>query len=238
MHLGRRNFRRTAMSENDRRIIAGFAAEATAVAINDGAMAIYTVAELESLVDRGAVLRGDVEPPYWAHLWTGARVLAAYIARWLPLERQRVLDLGCGLGLTGLVAAREGAEVFCVDQAAPALEFVAASAEMNRLEIETACGDFNRLPAERRFDLILAAEIAYDSSTFAGLAATIVRHLAPGGAALVADGYRTDTPGLYRAFRATCLAVHSIDLRVRDEGVASGLRLTLVRQCSLSSGRQ
>src|SRR5206468_435069 len=37
------------------------------------------------------------EPPYWAHLWSGAAVLAAAV----PRDARRVLELGCGLGLPG-----------------------------------------------------------------------------------------------------------------------------------------
>ena len=120
--------------------------------------------------------------------------------------------------------------MLCVDRDAAALEFVAASAERNRLSCATICADFNALASDRPFDVVLAAEVAYDPPTFADLAATIARHLARDGTALLADGYRTDTRGLYRALRATGLAAHSVDLRVREEGHEIGVRITRVRR--------
>src|SRR5512137_971911 len=103
-----------------------FTGELTRIAVGDDApIALWRVADLEHHVDRTALLAGDdpPEPPYWAHLWSGAVVLAAAI----PAGVRSVVELGCGLGLPGLVAARRGARVTFVDRAAVALAFVRAS---------------------------------------------------------------------------------------------------------------
>ena len=67
---------------------------------------LWQVDDLERYVDRRALLAGDdpEEPPYWAHLWSGARVLADAV----PARPGRTIELGCGLGLPGLTAARRG----------------------------------------------------------------------------------------------------------------------------------
>jgi predicted nicotinamide N-methyase len=208
--------------------IAGYPAALSSVALPGGAVALYTVADLETLVDREALLRGDAEPPYWAHLWTGARCLAAYLARWIDARGRRVLDAGCGLGLPGLAAARGGGTVLFVDTAAPALAFVEASARVNGLTGETLCADFGALAPDLRFDLILAAEVAYDPKSFASLADLFVRHLAPGGVGLLADGFRTDTRPLYRALAARRLATHATEVRAIEEGRLATVRLTVV----------
>ena len=210
------------------RQIAGYPAASSSVALPGGVIALYTVADLETLVDRDALLRGDAEPPYWAYLWTGARCLAAYLARWIDVRGRRVLDAGCGLGLPGLAAARGGAAVLFVDVAAPALAFVEASARANGLTCETLCSDFCALGSDLRFDVILAAEVAYDPVSFGSLADLFVRHLAPGGVGLVADGFRTDTRPLYRELAARHLATHAIDVRVIEEGRAATVRLTAI----------
>jgi predicted nicotinamide N-methyase len=214
---------------DDATTIAGYRAALTQIPLSARAIAIYTVADLEAYVDRAALLRGDAEPPYWAHLWTGARVLAAYVERWVPVMGKTVLDLGCGLGLTGLVAARAGATVRFVDNAAPALDFVGASARVNGLAIDTCAADFRALPADDRFDLILAAEVAYDPPTFSDLAAALARHLAPAGTALVADGYRTDTRPLYRELQGRALLAHAIDVRASEDGRVAPVRITSLR---------
>lgn len=191
-------------------------------------MGLYTVPDLELLVDRAALLRGEAEPPYWAHLWAGARVLAAYVARSTELAGRRVLDLGCGLGLPGLTAARAGAHVVFVDHTPAALTFVQASAARVGLSADVLCADFRTLGGRARFDVILAAEVAYDRDGFAGLADVFRRHLRPGGFGVLADGYRTDTRALYRELLLRGLATWAIDCRVEDEGRVSDLRVVRV----------
>ena len=193
---------------------------------------LCTVPDLEELVDRDALLRGDAEPPYWAYLWSGARVLAAYLARWIDLSGHRVLEIGCGLGLPGITAAALGAVTTLVDTEPVALEFVAASAATNGVLCTTVVGDFTELESAARFDVVLAAEVAYDRGRFEALAAVFQRHLLPGGVALLADGYRTDTRELYRALANLGLETHALDVRITEEGRPVPVRLTVIREPS------
>jgi predicted nicotinamide N-methyase len=191
-------------------------------------VALYTVADLESRVDRAALLRGDEEPPYWAYLWSGARVLASYLARHLDVSGRRVLEIGCGLALPGVTAAVQGADVTLVDGAAAALAVATASAAANGVRCTPVVADFTRLDPTWRFDVVLAAEVAYDRERWADLAAVCERHLCRGGVTLLAEGYRTDTRGLYAALAARDLAVHAIDVRVVEEGRPIAVRLAAV----------
>ena len=80
--------------------IAGHPAALVDFAHGSVAVSLYQVARIEDLVDRESLLRDDFvpEPPYWAHLWIGARALGRALAESDELRGQRVLDLGCGLG--------------------------------------------------------------------------------------------------------------------------------------------
>jgi len=209
--------------------IAGFPAALTIVPTYASALRLYTVPDLERLVDRAALLRGDVEPPYWAYLWSGSRCVADYLTRWTDLRGRRVLEIGCGLGLAGVAATRAGANVVFVDAALPALAFVCASLHANGLAGAAICADYRTLSPGARFDCILAAEVAYEPAHFGDLAATVARHLAPGGLALVADGFRTDTRPLYRALAAHGLTTRAVELQVIDEGHPARVRLTEAR---------
>ncbi len=131
--------------------------------------------------------------------------------------------------MPGITAAVLGAETTLVDLAAPALAFADASAAANRVACTTLTSDFTRLDANLQFDVVLAAEIAYERARYDDLAAVFVRHLRPGGIALLADGYRTDTRGLYAALAACGCETHACDLRVDEEGRPMPVRLTAIR---------
>src|SRR5271165_5058969 len=65
--------------------------------------------------------RYDDYMPYWAYLWPGAYLLAEAVARepWPQADRAAVrpqaLEIGCGLGLAGLVAVARGIVVQFTD---------------------------------------------------------------------------------------------------------------------------
>jgi len=188
----------------------------THVAVGRERVAVWQVRDLESHVDRDALLRGEhpSDPPYWAHLWSGARLLAAAI----PSGRRRVIELGCGLGLPALTAARRGAEVVAVDRMVEPLAFVRASARAAALDVSVAVGDFRDVAFRRSFDLVLLAEVLYDRSAFVGLVRTLDRLLAADGTALLADGYRIDTREFYTALRVGGFGVRSAEFVATEEG--------------------
>jgi predicted nicotinamide N-methyase len=102
--------------------------------------------------------------PYWAHLWRSAVALAEDLAP-RRLGGMRVLELGCGLGLPSIVAARGGARVTATDWSPPALRATAANAERNGVALETlrcAWEEPDEIVARAPWDLVLAADVLYD----------------------------------------------------------------------------
>ena len=210
------------------RVLAGFEARLDLVEAGADVVALWQVADLERHVDRRALLAGDdaPEPPYWAHLWSGARVLAAAI----PPCAGRVVEFGCGLGLPGLAAARRGAAVTFVDRVRTPLEFVRASAAANRIgHVDAVVADLTAGAVTGRFDLVLLAEVLYDRAAFPAVARAISAALAPGGCALLADGARIDTRGFYPELRALGLEVETTSHRVPAEGVMETIALSRIR---------
>jgi predicted nicotinamide N-methyase len=210
------------------RTLAGFEARLGMVELGAEVVALWQVADLERHVDRRALLAGDdaPEPPYWAHLWSGARVLAAA----LPSCTGRVVEFGCGLGLPGLVAARRGAAVTFVDRVRAPLAFVHASAAANRIgNVDLVVADFTAGAVTGRFDLVLLAEVLYDRAAFPAIARAVAAALAPGGCALLADGARVDTRGFYPELRALGLDVETTSHRVPAEGVMETIALSTIR---------
>jgi predicted nicotinamide N-methyase len=198
------------------RTIAGFTARCDAVAVGAEEIALWSVDDLERYVDRDALLRADdpPDPPYWAHCWSGAHVLAARV----PPRAGRVLEIGCGLGLPGVVAARRGARTVFVDRIAAPLAFVRETLRTNDLDASLVVGDVLAAPWRDPFDLVLAAEILYDRAAFPTLARALAGSLAPNGRVLLADGHRIDTATFYNDACDAGLACEREEVIVREDG--------------------
>ncbi|MEA2248172.1 MAG: hypothetical protein QOH46_2701, partial [Solirubrobacteraceae bacterium] len=65
--------------------------------------------------------------PYWAMPWPSGKALAAALARTPPAAGTAVLELGCGLAVPSIVAARAGAAVLATDSSPDAVVFAAHS---------------------------------------------------------------------------------------------------------------
>ena len=135
----------------------------------------------------------DERIPYWADCWPSSRVLAERIARENGRQR-RALELGCGIGLVSLAAARAGFRVLATDYYADALEFTTANAQRNCLSrLDTRLVDWRKLPGDLgTFDLVAASDVLYEKPQAGWIAAALAATLAPDGLGLLSDpGRRT-----------------------------------------------
>src|SRR5262245_11044145 len=92
---------------------------------------IYRPSQSDRLLDHPVIRTAfarDEYMPYWADLWPGARMLGKVLLREEWPSGQTVLEVGCGLGLAGVVALSRGLRVIFSDYDATALEFAADNA--------------------------------------------------------------------------------------------------------------
>jgi hypothetical protein len=157
----------------------------------------------DRLLDDPGVLawnRRDDYMPYWAYLWPGAWLLAEVVAR-EPITipgGSELLEIGCGLGLAGLVAVRRGLRVRFTDYDEAPLRFVNESARANGFDpslFTTARLDWRDPPAVR-YPLILAADVLYERRLVPLVASVLSTMLASDGLALIADPYRASAEGI------------------------------------------
>ena len=103
------------------------------------------------------------------------------------LNPPSVLDLGCGMGLSGAVAAALGARVLLADIEPPALLF----ARLNTLpwagRVRSRRLDWRIDRLTETFDLILGADILYERSQWDFLEPFWRSHLALGGAVVLGE---------------------------------------------------
>ena len=152
--------------------------------------------------------------PYWAELWPSGVALARYVET-LELEDRRVVELGAGLGLPSLAASLRGAHVLATDWAGDAVALLRANAERNhvRLRVERIRWDEpGGLLAEAPFDLVLGADLLYESRNAAQLLELLPEL---GGEIVIADPGRPFAKGFLGHFEVETPAdgVYRLGLR-------------------------
>ncbi|MFM8891526.1 MAG: class I SAM-dependent methyltransferase, partial [Planctomycetia bacterium] len=184
-------------------------------------VSVWRPPDMEALIDLDAFAE-DERIPYWADVWESAIVLAEDIAE-TDGRGLSLLELGCGLGLPSLVAARAGFAVTATDYETAALEGVRFNADSSGLaNIVTRVVDWRRMPEELgRFDRVVAADVLYESHHASALAAVIARTLKADGIALVADPCRQKAATFAPAARAAGLGVVKQRAR-RPRGAPAG----------------
>jgi predicted nicotinamide N-methyase len=190
---------------------------------------LLVIKRLEDYVDTEALLRDPdaPEPPYWAHVWPGSRALAQRMSQ-ATCAGRRVVEIGCGLGLAGIVAALRGAAVTLFDAAPEGVQFARANAALNGCNVGVLQTDV-RCPGIRGlFDYCLAADVTYDPTLQRAVAGFAAAHLAPAGRAWCAESVRTLDHGFRRTCEAHGLQVSEREAREFDEGREVPVRLTEV----------
>jgi predicted nicotinamide N-methyase len=147
-----------------------------ALPLSTGELRLLQPREAAELPDDGPVEWAPLVP-YWSVLWRSGVALARELED-RRLAGVRVLELGCGLGVPSLVAARAGAAVLATDGCAEAVALVELNARENGVRVATACVDWgaaDALVARGPFDLVLAADVLYERSSVALLRSLLPR---------------------------------------------------------------
>jgi predicted nicotinamide N-methyase len=127
--------------------------------------------------------------PYWAELWASAVALAHDLSL-RALRGRPTLELGCGLGLPSIAAARAGGRVLATDWSPDAVLATAANAERNGVEVETmqcSWAEPDALVERAPWPLVLASDVLYERRNVELLLALLPRLVDETGLVLLAD---------------------------------------------------
>jgi predicted nicotinamide N-methyase len=141
-----------------------------------GALHLLQPEEAAELPDAGPVEWAPVAP-YWSVLWRSGVALAGELDG-EQLRGRRVVELGCGLAVPSIAAARAGAAVLATDACDEALALAERNARANGVRIETAAVDWaepGELVGRGPFDLVLAADVLYERAAVATLLSLLPR---------------------------------------------------------------
>jgi predicted nicotinamide N-methyase len=164
---------------------------------------LHTGAVISREAEEG-FLRGEATArrPYGIVLWPAAIALAHEVAS-RAVAGKRVLELGAGTGLPGIVAASLGAHVVQTDRQQLVLHVCKQNAERNGVSsIEHRTADWTAWEDAARYDLILGSDILYAGALHPHLRHIFETNLAPGGTVLLADPFRETSLRLLEAMEA------------------------------------
>ena len=144
--------------------------------------------------------------PLFGLLWPSGAHLAARMALRPVAAAERILEIGCGLGLASLVAHRRGADVTASDVHPLAAAFLLENLRLNGLPpmkyrhgpwvapVDAAPGDLQGC-----FDLLIGSDVLYERDDDATLARFIDRHAAPAAEVWIVDPDRGNRPAFHAA---------------------------------------
>lgn len=152
--------------------------------------------------------------PLFGMVWPSGVQLAAQLARRPVCHRERILEIGCGLGLASLVAHRRGARVTASDRHPLARRFLDDNAGLNGLAplkyrhgqwgiAHRPCTeDTGADLLSARYDLIVGSDLLYDRDAPQALAFFIDDHALPDAEVWLVDPDRGHRPAFTRQMAA------------------------------------
>jgi len=144
----------------------------------------------DHLLDRAArETPNDIDRiPYYATLWPSALQLMEILwQRRRIIENKRLLELGCGLALPAILAAKLGAKAMATDFHPDAAGCCCHNAMKNNADVEFQLLDWSNPPAWEPFQVVIGSDLLYEERHIPALVATITQLCAQDGVVFIAD---------------------------------------------------
>ncbi len=177
----------------------GYETDTTNVVIRKRDFTFFVPKTLDRFIDPQDVFH---DFPLWSKIWEASIVLADYLGGIPPETGKRFLEIGCGLGLVGIIASSFGHHVTMTEHNPHALNFSRANAKMNaslvgpNLVIREL--DWNRPQLQGTFDFIVGSEVIYKEGDYQPIQGLIETFLVPNGEVILAEGVRKTSVNFFR----------------------------------------
>jgi predicted nicotinamide N-methyase len=189
-------------------------------------------ADPDALLDDPVVAKrynADNYMPYWPIVWPSGLMLASRILRETGSppelaagEVRRCIDLGCGLGATGIAAGLRGWHVTFTDYDREAVLFAAHNAQRNGIPPERVRAlemDW-RQPVGEMFPWVLASDVLYERRLHPLILGALGKLLAKDGVAWLSDPNRTSAEDFPLAAVEAGFRVQTVNMQGESFGGA------------------
>jgi len=140
--------------------------------------------------------------PLWSKIWEASIILSDYVAG-MPVDAEKCfLEIGCGMGVVGVVAAAFGHRVTMTEYNPDALNFARANTRANltagdaSLEIKEL--DWSKPRLEGLFEYIIGSEVIYKEKDYQPILKLLKTYLRPSGEIILAEGVRKTSMEFFR----------------------------------------
>lgn len=173
------------------RIGATFTVEFEPLDVDGSPLEVLSITNMQAHIDGLLKAKKIHDPlrdlPLWAKIWPSSFILGRFLRRYAA-EGKRLLEIGAGMGICGMIAARYGfSHVTVTDSCSDALDFARANILRNNLEetVSVRHLDLRRQgdPLPEKQDIIAASEILYLDDLHSPLLKFADRNLAEDGKA-------------------------------------------------------
>jgi predicted nicotinamide N-methyase len=181
------------------------------VALPGGEVEVLRPPDADALISEEAFEHEEFLP-YWAALWTSAVALAHDLSM-RSLRGKPTLELGCGLGLPSIAAARAGGRVLATDWSEDAVRATADNAERNGVEVETlkcSWAEPDALVERAPWPLVLASDVLYEHRNVDELLGLLPRLVDATGLILLADPGRVPAERFLREAEEQAWSIRSV----------------------------
>lgn len=154
---------------------------------------------------------GPAAWPLFGLLWPSAIHLAAHLAARPVCPEEKILEIGCGLGLASLVGHRRGARITASDCHPLAEKFLKENLRLNALctSLKYRHGQWGldepmtereagRAVLSGRYDLLIGSDLLYERDMPRAVAAFVDQHAKPGAEVWIVDQNRGHRPAFNR----------------------------------------
>ena len=159
--------------------------------VRDRRFRFFVPKSLDKFVDQGDIFH---DFPLWSKIWEASIILSDYLAGIPADSEKRFLEIGCGMGVVGIIASAFGHRVIMTEYNPDALNFARANAHANLsaddagLEITEL--DWSKPRLGGLFDYIIGSEVIYKEKDYQPILKLFKTYLRPSGEIILAEGVR------------------------------------------------